>query len=846
MSIRSVTPVLLLAAAVAIAGSLGCSKSLKATKLLNQTPTVRLTYAPVDTTKEEFYVYKMQWVGYDPDGRVVSFQYAIDPPSRSSGADTAWITTTRNEQIVSFTATKPESLGPRQQPRSQGFHVFVLRAVDNDHAVSPYVARAFFSFGVAPTIQVLTPQPRSLLSPSVTPAVRIRWEGKDFIDPNGFVFEKPVQYKFRLYKNAPNIPWSKWITYPDSMRADVAPEFAGWDSCGPEETEHQYTNLVPSNEYLFVIVAFGRSGAYSPIFSLDSNMLRMFVGFAGELGPKITLFNSFFVYTYPSGGFPSPLPPSWAVQLQVPSDEKLTFNWTAEAPQGSVIRWYRWALDIENLDDETPRRNSNDLIHWSSWAAEPTNCVLGPFAGAGGDTGEVHNWYVEAQDINGLTSLGWVQFRVFKPSFAKEMLVIDDTGTRADYYLPGRTDTMQAPTGNWPSRAELDTFLFAVGGVRYKMMPTGTLSRPGLFHGYSFDTLGTRRGLEDPTLSLNLLGSYRHVVWMTDKARTDWPDQPVSRRQPKSTLRFMCMPNKQNTLATYVNQGGKLFACGGGFGHATNMDWNKANDGPFSVRVYASDGSDATKDLVPGRFMFDLAHWRSEFRVYSNASQMRFGRYDRPDPYPTNPDTNVQKRRWKGRPWMNANGLGPAGAALYSALPREISYRDPSTDPLWPGRTNRGEYYLANPLYSGYGWDVEYLVRTWQGQVDNEIEELDSTFASRVVLDTLYMLFGTNNQICSPGYGWNTLMTHYHGWENGQVTFLGAPLWGFRRTDCQGIVDCVLQTIWGLSKNVPAVAAPPAMVTRPAGVTRVGAQPVRSPVRGAVQRPTATSIQRLR
>ena len=56
----------------------------------------------------------------------------------------------------------------------------------------------------------------------------------------------------------------------------------------------QYTNLIPNSEYLFVVVAFGRSGAYSPVWNLNTNMLRMSVGFAAQLGPVITLYNSFF------------------------------------------------------------------------------------------------------------------------------------------------------------------------------------------------------------------------------------------------------------------------------------------------------------------------------------------------------------------------------------------------------------------------------------------------------------------------------------------------------------------------------------------------------------------------
>ena len=91
--------------------------------------------------------------------------------------------------------------------------MFAIRAVDDRGAVSEPIERAFYSFGVAPVVQIEEPRPSTLLSPSVTPAVRIGWTGKDFIDPNGYVFEKPLYYKYKLYKQghpaSPGTPGSR-------------------------------------------------------------------------------------------------------------------------------------------------------------------------------------------------------------------------------------------------------------------------------------------------------------------------------------------------------------------------------------------------------------------------------------------------------------------------------------------------------------------------------------------------------------------------------------------------------------------------------------------------------------
>ena len=826
MRMRALSPVLLALAVLAGLGSYGCSKDMKNTILPNQRPTMRLTYAPVDTTQAEFYTYKMNWVGFDADGRVIRFEYAIDPPS-DAGLDTEWVATTNNEQTFNFSASIPgDPTVP--QPLARDFHVFVIRALDNRGLYSAPIARAFYSFGVAPVVRIDEPAPSSLISPSVTPAVRIDWTGYDYIDPNGYVFEKPLYYKYKIFKSDSDPRWTFWLSHPDSMRTTFAPNFVGWDSSGPDSAFVQYTNLIPNSEYLFVVVAFGRSGAYSPVWNLNTNMLKMAVGFAAQLGPVITLYNSFFSYTYASGGFPSPLDPSWAVQLQVPSGEPLTFNWTALPPAGSMMRRYRWVMDLVNLDDETERTSQNDWYHWSAWSLTAT-ATVGPFSGAGGDTGEVHNFYVEAEDINGLVSLGWIQFRVFKPTWERNLMIVNDTRFNVDQVSRtqpvGRTDSLAAPSGVWPTRAELDTFLFAVGGVRWQMTtPPDRLSQPGLFQGYSYDTLGTRQGLENPTIPLSVLGQYRHIVWMTDASGSRYDTSPTSATLPMTTLRYMSMRNRQNTLSTWVNQGGELWALGGGFGNATNTTWNNQANDLNGVRTYTSLVSSTAPipDLVPGRFMYDLAHWRSEFRVFNGF--IRVARYDQKDPTSTLPGA------WQGRPLPDPR---------YAVLPTLLQSRTPTTDPLSlvPFRT-ASDYYVNNQAYSSVGLSAEYVAYE---NVILETEQVtpDSSYESSA-LDTLFLAYGPAypKVLLQAGDGVNGMMTYYHGSENGPVMFLGSSIWDFRRTQGQALVDFVLGTMWGMTRN-SMVSQPSAARVQRAPVTTAGSTGTR-PASRVLARPSAT------
>src|SRR5262249_41990541 len=129
--------------------------------------------------------------GYDPDGRIDHYEYAIDP----TATDTVWIKTVRNGEIVFFRASQPDSIKGGSAPTASDFHVFVLKAVDNDGAESERKARAFFSYTIAPSVQITNPRPTPLLEAQVTPSVRIEWNGQDV---DGQFTTKPIKYKFML------------------------------------------------------------------------------------------------------------------------------------------------------------------------------------------------------------------------------------------------------------------------------------------------------------------------------------------------------------------------------------------------------------------------------------------------------------------------------------------------------------------------------------------------------------------------------------------------------------------------------------------------------------------------
>ena len=83
----------------------GCSHKIDTVFRDNMIPEVRLTQAPVSTQNQYFYAYRMNWVGYDPDGRVDHYVISVDPSRPDSAELTgphAWTTTIKNEEIIFF------------------------------------------------------------------------------------------------------------------------------------------------------------------------------------------------------------------------------------------------------------------------------------------------------------------------------------------------------------------------------------------------------------------------------------------------------------------------------------------------------------------------------------------------------------------------------------------------------------------------------------------------------------------------------------------------------------------------------------------------------------------------
>ena len=803
-------------ATLAAAGLSSCSTKVSGTLLPNQPPTVELTNAPIskDASNPYFYAYRVNWSGNDPDGRIDHYEYAIDPPpvvirdtSKCNNGDTCWISTTKNEEILFFRATQPDSIKGTNPPTASDAHTFVIRAVDNQGARSPYKYRSFYAYTIAPTVSIDNPLPSALLRAQVTPSVRIEWEGQDV---DGQFTQKPVKYKYKMLDlDDPNN--LVFLANPDSLRRqEAAKNWAGWDSTSADTQFVQFTNLTPNKSYMFVLIGFDEAGAYSPVFSLDSNCLQLTASVAAFNGPVIHIFNQFIDYTYQSGGYTTD--PLREIPIEVPSHTPIDVNWDAIPIQGSRIQYFRWMVD-GNINDQTPRSDEdNDYIHWSQQSPTMPGAVkLRPFEDG------VHRFYLECGDNNGQVSLGILKMTAVTPAFNRDLLIVNDTRLEVDKFDVG--GCLQIYKSPWPSATELDTFLFARGNVNWRCTrnPTsGVNSAPGLFAGYEFDTLGTRLGLENPArgVLLSKIGQYKNLVWLVDPQGAQNDPSFDQRQFPITALLSMSGPSLASTLEAYTQLGGRVWMAGGGAATASLRLFDKKNNNQGSNTVFSS----LLGELAPSRIMYDGSHWQSAMAVTKGL--ISTSRYEYTVNVRDSNGVNIPTTYIVARPWEHPDRY--TGSTIsspdYSHLPPVMRPKLDGGDPVPPTRDPNSQ---SNSFYQT-SFACEYI-----SDLNAIIEDVstDPTHPRQIaVLDTLYMANGSS--LLTYPYPAPT-MTYYHGTQAHQFVFTGFGMWAYARQDCIGLVDFVLHDLWELPRDnidrgsiTPAirngVRRPPVRVVTPA------------------------------
>jgi hypothetical protein len=171
MAIRStITLAGTLSLAVLAAVLAGCGRDTTGPTPPSLAPETELTYAPLQGDTAGFRVH-LFWNGYDRDGEVMRFHYAID-------TDTLEIDRAKWKSTISHDTTLLLLVDPA---KGVGRHVFWISAEDNDGNIDPTPAKRFFSTKTIPPVSNIVRGPATF-NPLVPPTFRFDWEG---IDPDG-------------------------------------------------------------------------------------------------------------------------------------------------------------------------------------------------------------------------------------------------------------------------------------------------------------------------------------------------------------------------------------------------------------------------------------------------------------------------------------------------------------------------------------------------------------------------------------------------------------------------------------------------------------------------------------
>jgi len=473
---------LVLLLALGAANLIGCSNSVKPAKPPATDPETELTLAPIENDTTSFRVH-FYWNGYDRDGEVVRFHFAVDADTAQPIPD--WRTTTAKDTTFLFL------VDPILEIRR---HAFMVSAVDDKGRYDKTPARRFFSAKSIPPTSQIEKGP-SAYNPLVGPNFTFGWSG---IDPDGSETggKAPVDsFEYLLLQvgavadtaippTHDPLPFYAQDRYVNLINAATGralpPPYDDWKWVGIRGLQNRFRNATP-REYVFAERAVDLSGATEKNLKFGPN-IRHFTVSTQNPGPVLTVCSSVLVHCLPSSSGPVDFPRK---ALQIFEGETISFSWhaTADAYGGEIVG-YTYALD------DTTTFPGLDLLR--------TGVTFSPSQLAPG----THFLYVRAVDDGGLVTNAVITILIVHPGFKdpgaeRAILYVDDS------LSPGNTTTR---VGSYPSdQEETDWWTLSV---------LTTLGVPVTEWDTYLRGLATYEGRQAP--EPNDLASYTTVVWNVD------------------------------------------------------------------------------------------------------------------------------------------------------------------------------------------------------------------------------------------------------------------------------------------------------------------------------------------
>jgi hypothetical protein len=393
-------------ASVALALVAGCNEDM-GRLIPNDPPGVRLTATPPDSGTARYDI-QFYWDGWDSDGEVDYFLYAIDPPDMYGTEDSIWTRTDDYSGRFIFEASRFDTLYNWKSPQiAKSWHVFVIKAVDDMGAISDPAYLAFNSATIAPRTRFLTPPPIGAVQQYMGGAqpvglkVTFRWDGDD---PDGIFTDKPVGYYFKATDVSGESDWTKLATR-------VWQDTTEWIRTGPE-SKMIALNLDDRRAYAISVRAIDEAGAVEPLLLLNANML--WVGARQrESFPDLTASSPVLGQRTWRG---------WSEDTEtyeVPLGSLNEFTISGDASwYGGLITGFSFGWDLEDLDSDKTDPNGDGA--WTPWSMSRTT-IPARFL-------EYRDYflYIRCKDDGDGMTLATIRFHVIEPIRTKNLCYIDD------------------------------------------------------------------------------------------------------------------------------------------------------------------------------------------------------------------------------------------------------------------------------------------------------------------------------------------------------------------------------------------------------------------------------------
>jgi len=421
-------------------------------RVSNRHPVVIIKGGPLNHSVAS-YTAPISWSGWDEDGMVTHYEYAIDPPevfssweiadperfpelditvlpgtakdedtlvvSKQVNGDTEsfrWVQTHEFSRSFTFQTPNPDSefVDGTIEPAEHfsGAHFVYVRCQDNEGAYSDAdpstkgdtLEADFVGYTAAtqtPSSVILQPKIKQEVL-NLAPTLLVTWEGTDADSPDPT--KKPKGFIYKLLRLDTLEPP---IYVINASPALLYSRGGDWIYQSADSTTLTL-QLAVLGQYLFGVRAVDVAGAMEPKLELGRNAFR-FQALPNSSKPSL-------VIREPSIGsvkFYGQGPPK---EVEVPAKRDLYFTWSATSEDYGEVKEFSWGRDIPDLSVEGPGSG------WNPWGPihAPPNPISFPNAGT-------HVLYVRARDIAGNLTVAQLILQVIPFTFEREVLLVDDT-----------------------------------------------------------------------------------------------------------------------------------------------------------------------------------------------------------------------------------------------------------------------------------------------------------------------------------------------------------------------------------------------------------------------------------